>query len=309
MPVPRLTPEAAAYYSTQSPTSDPGAYAGLLADLPRDVGGLARVVRGLMIHRAEGGQWGVPIADDRMRDDAETRYVDDILGLVAARDPGPLTGRRAWSDRFVGICRDFTLLHVALLRHFGIPARLRSGFATYFSDKGFHWDHVATEYWDAERGWLLADAQITDPEHYAYGFDPMDIPRDRFIVAGQAWQAIRAGDADPLSFGLDLEDTPMLGKRFVAGNIRYDLSALNKVETLLWDVWGAGSGTSAETFMDEEFPAELDPLYDRAAAVTAGPDPDFAAVRDLFATEDGLRTPQTVRSLAPLRGPATVTLR
>ncbi|WP_031516396.1 transglutaminase-like domain-containing protein [Streptomyces sp. NRRL F-5123] len=309
MPAPALDPEVAAYYATQSPTSDPGAYAGLLAELPKDVGGLARVVRGLMIHRVEGHQWGVPIADDRMRDDAETRYVDDILGLVAARDPGPLASPRAWSDRFVGICRDFTLLHVALLRHFGIPARLRSGFATYFSDKGFHWDHVATEYWDAERGWLLADAQIADPEHYAYGFDPMDVPRNRFIVAGQAWQAIRAGDADPLSFGLDLEDTPMLGKRFVAGNIRLDLSALNKVETLLWDVWGAGSEAGAETFMDEELPAELDPLYDRAAAVTAGPDLDFTAVRDLFTTEDRLRTPQTLRSLAPLRGPATVTLR
>ncbi|MFI0721482.1 transglutaminase-like domain-containing protein [Streptomyces sp. NPDC021224] len=309
MPAPRLTPEAAAYYAAQSPTSDPGAYAGLLADLPRDPGGLARVVRGLMIHRVEGGQWDIPIADDRMRDDAETRYIDDILGLVAARDPGPLTARRAWSDRFVGICRDFTLLHVALLRHFGIPARLRSGFATYFSDKGFHWDHVATEYWDAERGWLLADAQIADPEHYAYGFDPIDVPRDRFIVAGQAWQAIRAGDADPMRFGLDLEDTPLLGERFVAGNIRYDLSALNKVETLLWDVWGAGSESSTDVGADGGLSDELYALYDHAAAVTAGPDPDFAAVRALFVTEDRLRTPRTVRSLAPLRGPATVTLR
>ncbi|MFI0898786.1 transglutaminase-like domain-containing protein [Streptomyces sp. NPDC020983] len=309
MPVPRLAPEVAAYYAAQSPTSDPGAYTGLLADLPRDAGALARVVRGLMIHRVEGGQWDIPIADDRMRDDAETRYIDDILALVAARDPAPLTTPRAWSDRFVGICRDFTLLHVALLRHVGIPARLRSGFATYFSDEGFHWDHVATEYWDDERGWLLADAQIADPGRYPYGFDPVDVPRDRFLVAGQAWQAIRAGDADPLRFGLDLEDTPMLGKRFVAGNIRYDLSALNKVETLLWDVWGEGSQVTPETFMDEELSEETCVLYDHAAAVTAGPDPDFAAVRELFTTDDRLRTPRTLRSLAPLRGPATVTLR
>lgn len=308
-PAPALDPEAAAYYAAQSPTSDPGAYAGLLADLPRDVGALARVVRGLMIHRVEGHQWGVPIADDRMRDDAETRYIDDILALVAARDAAPLTSPRAWPDRFVGICRDFTLLHVALLRHAGVPARLRSGFATYFSDKGFHWDHVATEYWDADRGWLLADAQIADPERYAYDFDPVDVPRDRFLVAGQAWQAIRAGDADPMSFGLDLEDTPMVGERFVAGNIRLDLSALNKVETLLWDMWGPGSEAAPETFTDEQLSDETFALYDRAAAVTAGPDPDFAAVRALFTTDDRLRTPRTLRSLAPLRGPATVTLR
>ena len=30
----------------------------------------------------------------------------------------------------------------------------------------------------------------------------------------------------------------MFGEWFVAGNIRLDLAALNKVETLLWDIWG-----------------------------------------------------------------------
>ncbi|NUS13029.1 MAG: transglutaminase domain-containing protein [Streptomyces sp.] len=303
MAAPRLAPEVAAFYTAQSPTSDPGALAGLYADLPRDPGALARVVRGLMVHRVEGHHFGVEIAEDRMRDDAETRYVDDILALVAARDGRPLACRRAWSDRFVGICRDFTLLHVSLLRHVGIPARLRSGFATYFSDEGFNWDHVVTEFWDDERGWLLADAQIADPEHYTMDFDPMDVPRDRFIVAGQAWQAIRAGKADPMRFGLDLADAPQIGSWFVAGNIRLDLSALNKVETLLWDLWGTGA--SGEGEMTDAIRA----LYDNAAAVTAGPDPDFAAVRELFATDEGLRTPKTVRSLAPLRGPALVTLR
>ncbi|NJP48075.1 transglutaminase domain-containing protein [Streptomyces sp. PRB2-1] len=303
MAAPSLSPAEAAYYGSQSTVSDPGAYAGLYADLPRGVGELARVVRGLFVHRVEGGQFGVPIAEDRMRDDAETRYIDDILGLVAARDPRSLTCRRAWEDRFVGICRDFTLLHVSFLRHLGIPARLRSGFATYFSDQGFHWDHVVTEYWDEARGWLLADPQIADPEHYAMDFDPMDVPRDRFLVAGAAWQAIRAGEVEARRFGLDLADDPKVGAWFVAGDIRLDLAALNKVETLLWDIWGAGADN------DADLTPEILALYDRAAAVTAGPAVDFAAARELFTAEDGLRTPATVRSLAPLRGPAYVTLR
>jgi hypothetical protein len=303
MTAPHLAPEAAAYYRAQSVTSDPGAYAGLYAELPRDPRKLARIVRDLLLHRAEGGQFGVPIAEDRMRDDAETRYVDDILGLITARDGRALTCRRQWSDRFIGICRDFTLLHVSFLRQLGIPARLRTGFADYFSDDGFHWDHVVTEYWDDARGWLLADPQIADPERYAVDFDPMDVPRDRFLVAGAAWQRIRAGEADASRFGLDLAENPMIGSWFVAGDVRLDLAALNKVETLLWDIWGTDAGS------EEEMTDEIRALYDRAAAVTAGPDPDFAAVRELFTTDEGLRTPSTVLSLAPLRGPARVTLR
>ncbi|WP_327289155.1 transglutaminase-like domain-containing protein [Streptomyces sp. NBC_01198] len=303
MPAPRLAPDVAAYYREQSVTSDPGAHAGLYAELPRDPAELARVVRDLILHRVEGRHFGVPIAEDRLRDDAETRYVDDILGLIVARDGRALSCRREWSDRFIGICRDFTLLHVSFLRHAGIPARLRSGFADYFSDDGFHWDHVVTEYWDDARGWLLADPQLADPERYAVDFDPMDVPRDRFLVAGRAWQQIRAGEAAAESFGLALEEHPMIGSWFVAGNVRLDLAALNKAETLLWDIWGTGAGSESE--MTDEIRA----LYDRAAAVTAGPDVDVAAARELFTTDDGLRTPPTVLSLAPFRGPAQVTLR
>lgn len=298
----RLAPETAAFYTAHSAFSDPGELADRYADLPTDVGELARVVRDLMIHRVEGGQFDVPIAEDRMRDDAETRYMDDILRLVVGRDDAPLTRRRAFADRFVGICRDFTLLHVSLLRHAGVPARLRSGFADYFGSDGFHFDHVVTEYWDERRGWLLADTQIADPAWYSMPFDPMDVPRDRFLVAGEAWRTIRAGKADPETFGLHLPDGPMVGSWFVAGNIRLDLAALNKVETLLWDIWGVGAD------QDADMTAEIRELYDEAAEVTAG-EVDFAAARALFTTHDGLRTPRTVLSLAPFNGPVEVTLR
>lgn len=85
----------------------------------------------------------------------------------------------------------------------------------------------------------------------------------------------------------------MVGSWFVAGDIRLDLAALNKVETLLWDIWGTGASS------EDEMTDGIRALYDEAAAVTAGPEPDFAAVRDLFTTNDGLRTPRTVLSLAP----------
>lgn len=205
MPPVHLAPEVAAFYATQSEFTDPGELAPLYADLPRDPARLARVARDLMIHRGEGRTFGYATPRERLHNDAETRYLDDILRIVVERDDAPLSHRREPENRFVGVCRDFSLLHCSLLRHMGVPARLRSGFATYFGSNGFHGDHVVTEYWDPVRGWLLADAQLTEPlivETWKIDFDPMDVPRDRFLVAGKAWRAIREGGADPGSFGL-----------------------------------------------------------------------------------------------------------
>jgi hypothetical protein len=218
---------------------------------------------------------------------------------VAERESTPLTAARALENRFVGICRDFSLLHCSLLRHAGIPARIRSGFADYFGDDGFHCDHVVTEYWDAERGWLLGDPQIV--QSYSVPFDPMDIPRDRFLVAGKAWQMVRAGQADPQTFGVPYNDPPLLGEWFVAGNVRLDLAFLNKVETLLWDIWGLGAGPF------DPITDEIHDLYDLAATVSED-EVSFEAARRLFTENSGLRTPATVTSLAQ-SGPSEVTLR
>jgi len=300
MPVARLAPDEFDFYTSQSPVSDPGAFAPYYAWLPDDPRELAVIVRGLMIHRLEGGLFGFEIAEDRMRNDAETRYVDEILKLLLDRMDAPLTTPRDYADRFVGICRDFALLLCSFLRAKGIPARIRSGFADYFEAGDFHGDHVVTEYWNEQRGWLLADPEVT--EGHAVDFDPMDVPRERFLVAGKAWQHIRAGKGDPKDFGLHLPDGDLVGEWFVAGNIRLDLSAVNKVETLLWDLWGIGAGG------DGDMTDEIYDLYDLAAQVVDD-DIVFEAARTLFTENAGLRTPATVLSLAPFNGPHEVTLR
>jgi hypothetical protein len=89
----------------------------------------------------------------------------------------------------------------------------------------------------------------------------------------------------------------------VAGNIRLDLAALNKVETLLWDVWGAGADEEEELADDA-----VRRLYDEVAEVTCG-DVTLDAVRRMFTGNEDLRTPSTVLSLAPFNGPRQVTLR
>jgi hypothetical protein len=164
---------------------------------------------------------------------------------------------------------------------------------------------MISEYWDDAHGWCLADPQLTDPliaDQFSIDFDPMNIPRDRFLVAGAAWRMVRAGEADPKTFGLRFPDQVLSGENFVAGNLLLDIAALNKAETLVWDIWGAIADIDhGITDADRE-------LYDQIATVTAE-DGNFDQVRTMFLQNDRLRVPEKVLSLAPYNGPREVTLR
>ncbi|WP_308426603.1 transglutaminase-like domain-containing protein [Streptomyces fuscichromogenes] len=218
------------------------------------------------------------IPQDRLHNDAETRYTDGILEIITERNDAPLAQRREAGDRFVGVCRDFALLHCSFLRHAGIPARLRSGFADHLGSDGFHAGHVVTRYWDTERGWLFADPQLANPavtDARKADFDPMDVPRGRFLAAGNAGQAIRTGEADPKTFGLHSpEEGPM------------------------------GAGAGGNTLMTDA----VRELYDRASLVVCDGVPLDAAQKP-SAENEGLRTPRTVLSPAPSNGSSEVTLR
>ncbi|MGW7263842.1 transglutaminase-like domain-containing protein [Streptomyces sp. NPDC054842] len=220
-------------YLTQSVYSDPGALD--LGALPREPAQLARLVRNVMIHRGEGELFGHAVDGRWLREDAESRRVTTVLRLLRERSDLPLTERREPAERFVGTCRDFSLLLCSLLRATGTPARPRCGFADYFVADWYE-DHWVTEFRLPGVGWQLMDAQIAYGP-YDVSFDPLDVPRDRFLVAGRAWRECRAGRADPRSFGLSW-DEGLRGLWFVRGNVLRDLAALNGVEVLPWDCWG-----------------------------------------------------------------------
>ena len=86
-----------------------------------------------------------------------------------------------------------------MLRAQGVAARARCGFGAYF-EKGKFVDHWVTEYWnEAQKRWVLVDPQLDarQRELFKVTFDPLDVPRDQFLVAGDAWQLCRGGKADP----------------------------------------------------------------------------------------------------------------
>jgi hypothetical protein len=272
--------------------SDAGIWALQFAALPGDVGGLAKVLQGLLIHEHMPDVYGIALSD-RQRSEPHVRGVGDILERIAVHDPRPLSEIRSPSERFAGCCRHFALLHVAMLRSKGIAARARCGFGTYFTRDRFV-DHWVTEYFDAaQRRWILADAQIDDRQRALFGidFDTQDVPRDRFLVAGDAWRLCRDGRADPQCFGV----LDMAGLWFIASNVIRDVAALNNREMLPWDDWGA------MTLVD----AEIDlPFMDRLARLTHEPDSHLEELRTVYGGPR-IAVPPTVFN-AVLRRPEAV---
>ena len=106
-------------------------------------------------------------------------------------------------------------------------------------------------------------------ELFKIGFDPLDVPRDQFLVAGQAWELCRAGKADPDSFAI----LDMHGRWLIAGNLIRDLAALNNHEMLPWDVWGAMARTDAELDL---------PFFDRLAELSHAPDAHADELRAVY---------------------------
>lgn len=281
-----MTPERA-YYATPGPLTDPGPYAAALDGLPTDIADLCRLVQGVMIHVFWADQYGVHLSPQRQAE-VQLRRVDRQIERLLALDPRPLTEARPPERRLVGNCRDFSLLLTTMLRHQGVPARARCGFGAYFLT-GHYEDHWVAEVWDvAEQRWRLVDAQMDalQREKLDLPFDPLDVPRNQFIVGGKAWRMCREEGADADTFGIgDLH-----GLWFVLGDMVRDVAALNKMELLPWDSWG----------LCEEPPGGLTAdhlaMLDRVADLTAADAPDFAAVRPIYEAEPEFQVPSVIRS-------------
>jgi len=276
-----------AFYAAPSPMTAAGRHEALFAALPDDPAGLARVVPGLLLHEFWPKAYGMA-AEDLRTGESHIRPVERVLDRLLQRDGAPLAEARPARLRAVGVCRHFALLLAAMLRAKGVPARVRCGFADYFNPGWFE-DHWVCERWSAEeRRWILTDAQLDDVQRAALkiDFDPLDVPRDRFLVAGDAWAASRSGQADPARFGIFRGD--LRGLWFVAGDLVRDLAALNGVEMLAWDVWGAMPSPGATIP-----PADL-ALFDRIAALSRAPDAAFPSLRALYRDDARLAVPAAV---------------
>jgi hypothetical protein len=284
------------YYACQGPITDPGDRASLFDDLPATVPALCEVIQGLMIHRDFAAFYGLDVPEDRT-EEAELRHVRRLLSRVLELDDGPLTSARPLDKRLLIVCRDFATMLCAMLRHQSVPARARCGFARYFgqcpdASLGFNVDHWVCEVWDADEArWVSVDAEVDENERdfCHVEIDTLDVPRDQFLVAGEAWQLCRSGAAKPEDFGLGPDS--MHGMWYVQSQLVRDLAAMNKMELLCWDCWGLGN---ADPHAD---PSPGDTiLLDRVAALTQRGNEAFDELRALYERSDRLRVPPVVTS-------------
>lgn len=256
-----------------------------LDDIPAESEALRGCVQGVLVHRDWVAEYGLSAEQVRL-DEQYLRTTAEVLGRTLEICPEPITAAREPTDRVVSICRDFALVHTALLRAHGVPARVRCGFANYF-DRAKWYDHWITERWNGRR-WIREDPQIDEIQAKIIDvdFDPYDQPPGQFLAAGEAWTAVRAGELDADLFGI----FDMWGLPFIAGNVLADIACLNKVELLPWDGWGMGLGWGPHDQLADQIAATIDDL----AALTAPV--DFDAVRERYTTDDAVRVPAVITS-------------
>ena len=250
-----------------------------LSGLPSTPVGLCAAAQALVVLPDLAVEFGIP---EVRHDEKSIRAASDIIRALCALDDRPIEQARSLSDRVVGTCRHFSVLSCAFLRHRGIAARSRCGFASYFVPANFV-DHWVVEYWHpTDERWVRVDSEILGFEFVSA---PEDLAKDEFLSGGEAWTLCKQGGADPSRFGV-AGFPHAWGIAEVRGNAVRDLAALNKVEMLPWDEWGR-----MESSYKGLTGPDYDELMDTIAATCASN--EEAAIENLYTTEE-LAVPETI---------------
>jgi len=281
-----------AFYTEQGPLTELGRHAPLADGLPTDVGELCRIIQGLLIHDAWLARYGVDVPRKRLQE-LDLRFAERIIDRALELDSRPWTEPRPPERRVVMCCRDFSVLLCALLRHKGVPARARCGFATYF-DPVHYEDHWVCEHWSgADNRWVATDAQLDalQRRHLGVQFDTLDVTSEQFVIGGRAWAMCRRGEANPAAFGIG----DAHGLWIVRGNMLRDLAALSKQEVvphlvlravgLSWNDW------PLIALPDDDIPAPWLRLLDEIGEAAQLGDSAVPRLQSLFRENECLRPP------------------
>jgi len=297
------SPAAVADHARQSPYSDPASWASLFDEVEPTIEAVSGMSRNVVAHyRAQESE-----LPESSRDDIGLRWIDAILQTDQARHPVGLTVERALGERVQGCCRDHSLLAVAALRHHGVPARSRVGFARYLSPI-WNADHVIVEAWLGGR-WKRFDPEFAGgPVALPLLSDPADIaagPDSPFPTAAQVWAGHRAGTIDVSRYGV-AEGLGIGGDWFVHSYVIAELAHRFGDELLLWDTWGAMCRD-----LDHAPPADILLVDEVAALLIAADEGDIGAEGTLlqrYRTDPRLHPGSSVRSVSPYGGVSDINL-
>lgn len=202
---------------------------GVYARFSKELEGIFKEVQNILIHIEQVHHENIDSKPEN-KSQRNPKTIAELLAKIEFDDPSkPLPPDK----KTVGICRNFSMFLVSILRHSGVPARTRCGFATYFPG-GVYEDHWIAEYWNLkEKRWFRVDAQMNDywkKELWlqSYFFNPLDLKKGQFFTAGEIWELYRDGLIDERICGYSTENK--FGEYYIRGNLLLDFFALNKVE-------------------------------------------------------------------------------
>lgn len=270
------------FYASHSVYSEPGPYRETLMRRGVEPKSIARWISSFMQH-PRGSESEERGFKPEQAADLELRSVAEILSVAVKRNL--LEGESA-QHKVGGVCRDFAIVAVSGFRERGIPARLRVGFADYLVPG--HWeDHWLCEWHDCGR-WKRLDVEFAAID--GFPFDTMDVPRERFLTAGEAW--LRIKDEQEIASRFGVSSLALGGEWFVAGSVLREVAALRKLELKPWDYWGLSKDLSpASPELSQQMRTTLDHLASQLRTVTVDGEDEPEAIADWSLPEQVISFP------------------
>jgi sulfatase modifying factor 1 len=180
------------FYRQYSSFTDPGEYAYMFDNLPDSLPELCSIIKSQYINPYVLDQYEGQIPKERSTEIMKYPTVKLALQGLLSYDSSGLVLDRKPEDRLVLICRDNAILLASILKHRGIPARVRYGFAPYLMP-GFHASHVICEVLNEnDNRWMLVDPST----------DKIDFSRDQFDFSNDVWAKMQKKEIDPNLYGV-----------------------------------------------------------------------------------------------------------
>jgi len=202
------------FYRQYSEYTDPGKYVYLYENLPDSLPELCNLIRSQFIHPyAQLPRYRDQIPRERWNEFPDYPTVQSILEGLLSHDASGLVTDRKPEHRLVLGCRHNAIFLASVMKHRGIPARVRTGHAAYLRP-GFKLSHTICEIWnEKESRWMLVD-----PLMVMVDFDP-----NQFEFSHELWFKMQRGEVDLKTYGFPGRYTGLIS---IVGKISPDLSAI-----------------------------------------------------------------------------------
>lgn len=210
------------FYRTQTERTDPGRYSFLYDNLPQSLDSLCILIRAQLIHPYTAMMMGIKV--DNYSQDESFPNVESMLGALVSSDSCGLNTKRKKENRLVVASYNHAILLASILRHQGVPVRMRSGFSRYYeSNYRVRFGHTLCEVWDREeKEWILVVPEL----------DQIDLGNKRFDYSWEAWKNARERKMDPRRYISPAAD----GLKSIINFLILDASLVLQDEKLYWDL-------------------------------------------------------------------------